>query len=159
MPEVTATPDAQPSEGIRARDAALQLPTIVAAAFLTRPVKLHGLTLEAYSFDSIIILKQVGNPLASGLSEEIVASLTDLQIAQLIFAIAAPERALEACCPPTADGSLSDYDRAAIAFLRERQLLPHHLPDIMAAIAKLIVEGLAAAPGAGSGNPPRPGAA
>lgn len=143
--------DERKPEGIRARDAAMQLPSIVAGAFLSRAIAVHGVTLQPFSWDTMLVLHQIGNSVARGGA---VDGLKPIEIAQLIFAFAAPDDAIELAAEPDELGAWSDFDKAALRFLRAHGITPGMLPEISEAIGKLIQEGLAAAPGAGAENPP-----
>ena len=148
----SAGSEAKP-EGVRARDAALQLPSIVSTALLTRPVKIHGITLEAFSFDAILVLNRIGNTLGRTFTIEELEKLDGLDLAQAVFALACPEQAIELAEPPTGDGSFSEFDKAALRFLRQHKLASWQLTDISAILGRLYSEGLAAAPGAGASDP------
>lgn len=148
-------------QGIVARDAAMQLPSAVAKALLKRPVTIHGVLLGAFAFDSLLVLSTIGNPLGGKSALNIAqtaAEIDDRAIMQAVFALAEPDAATELAAPHDGDG-LTDFDRAAMRFCRTKAITPAKMQDFAAVLAKLYVEGLSAAPGAGAENPPQPAAA
>lgn len=142
--------------GKAARKIAEQTPPDVLCAMLAKPVTICGIELQPMSLDTLWCLQACGNPLGTpGKSQEGIAELNHLGIAQLIFAFAEPARALDAASEVGEEGQkISPYDRAAMAFIRAHVPMAA-LSEIGAAIAKFIVEGLATAPGAGDQNPPQ----
>jgi hypothetical protein len=156
-----SAPETAKPAGIALRDAALQLPSIVAQALLKRPVVLHGVPLGAFGFDTLLILSTIGNPLGgkSALNvQRTAAEIDERSIMQAVFALAEPDSATELAAVPETDG-LTEYDRAAMRFCRRSEITPAKMRDFSAVLAKLYVEGLSAAPGAGGENPPPPAAA
>jgi hypothetical protein len=138
-----------------ARTRAAQTPTAVRKAMLAGPREVCGLTLHPLSLDILWTLESVGHPLADpARSADQLAAITPLQTAQMVFAFAAPLSAVDAAAQPAEEGAkLSPYDKEAFAFLRKSGVSIAQLGELGSAIAQLIQEGLAPAPG--DGNPPK----
>lgn len=153
-----SAPEQKP-EGIIARDAALQIPSIVATALLKRPVEIHGITLQAFSFDAVLVLNRIGNLLGRSFTEEELKGISGLDLAQAVFALACPDEAAELAEKPNGADTFTDYDKAALKFLRTHKLASWQLAEIATILGTLYSEGLAAAPGAGASDPQPAGAA
>jgi hypothetical protein len=134
----------------------LRMPVIVTQAFLSKARTVHGVTLQPFSFDALLLLDAIGNRLIAPPAQGFTPTLTE--IAQGIFILAAPDAAAELAEPGSA-GGFSELDRAAMRFIREKKIAPYMLENFARAIGQLIAEGLAAAPGAGEENPPVTGPA
>lgn len=138
--------------GKAARAVAEQTPPDVLTAMLARPHTVHGVTLQPLNLDILWVLQKIGHPLGTPGSES--SDLSGLQVAQLIFAFAAIEEALDAVAERiTGDDGLTTYDREAFRFVRAHVPMKA-LPDFAVEIGLMISEGLATAPGAGDENPP-----
>lgn len=133
-----------------ARKPAEQTPSIVRTAMLATPQTICGILIHPLSLDTLWILEAVGHPLFTP-RESGDIEMTTQQLAQLIFAFAAPTSALE-IASQAADPSvqLTPFDLAAYAFIRSHVPNIRDLSMIGGAIAKMITEGLATAPGAGN---------
>lgn len=132
---------------------AAQTPQTVRRAMLAGPRTVHGVTLYPLSLDTLWTLEainhKVGTPSAEDKGE---LTLSHLEIAQMIYAFAAPGAALELASMVEEDSGakLTTYDLTALKFVRDNALFPH-LAELGAVVAAMISEGLAAAPG--DGNP------
>lgn len=142
-------------EARAARVRAEQTPAVVRDAMLARAREVAGITLHPLNLDTLWILEACNHPLATpGASAD---KLTPIELAQLVFAFASPDAALEHAGQEREEGAtLSQFDRAAFAFLRTHVPLGE-MASVTAELARLLTEGLATAPGAGAANPPAAG--
>ena len=156
MPETFDTPEeavaaSRHAEAPKAQAAAAQTPRTVRRAMLAGPREVCGVTLHPLSLDILWTLEAVGHPLGTPDSAPSAdPSLKPLHIAQMIYAFAKPSAALElaSLADDSAPGDkLTAFDRAAFAFIRTHNLFTS-LAELGAAVAAMITEGLAAAPGA-----------
>jgi hypothetical protein len=139
--------------GKSARAIAEQTPPNVLAGMLAGPKEVAGVTVYPLSLDILWTLQACAHPLATPQAGAL-DNLEHLQLAQLVFAFCSPEAALDAAAEgKDASTALSTFDRAALSFMR------HHVPlanlvSVLQVVGAMVSEGLATAPGAGSGNPP-----
>lgn len=155
MSDTHATPEeavanSRWAEASGAQAKAAQTPSTVRKAMLSRPRTVCGITLHPLSLDVLWTLEAIGHPLGTPGSAE--TELSPLRIAQMVYAFAEPGTALDLASQGEDfdGGKLSRFDKAAFAFVRTNNLFPN-LPELGAAVATMITEGLAAAPG--DGNP------
>lgn len=139
--------------GRAARKRAEVTPPVVLDAMLAGPVEFGGITLHPLSLDIIWVLQKCEHPAfdAAGSGQ---SDLTPLQIAQLVYAFAAPSSAVAT----VTQGELgqSAFDAEALAFFRRHVPMPQ-TKEVLAIIARLIRAGYATAPS--GGNPPKAGPA
>lgn len=151
----TTPPPSGFPEAREARARAEQTPAVVRDAMLARPREVAGITLHPLNLDTLWILEACAHPLATPGAD--ADKLTPLQLAQLVFAFAAPDAALEHAGQEREEGAtLSPFDRAAFSYLRTHVPLGE-MATVTAALVRLLTEGLATAPGAGGANPPAAG--
>ena len=157
MPDEPAT-TAEPAEAAARAATAAQMPSIVRRALLPRPVKIHGIELQ-FTFDLMLVLQEVGNPLctpgAMNVGEDAPPfTLSNLHVAQIVFAMANAAEAVELATLPSEDGAKwTPFEQAALKWIGARKITPSQMRDLSTACGTLYAEELAAAPGAGTENP------
>jgi hypothetical protein len=120
---------------------------------LAGPRKVRGITLHPLSLDTLWTLEAIGHKVGTPSTDaKAELTLSHLEIAQMIYAFAAPGAALELASMVEEDSGakLTTYDLTALKFVRDNALLPH-IAELGGVVAAMISEGLAAAPG--DGNP------
>lgn len=120
---------------------------------LAGPQQVAGITIHPFSLDILWVLEEAECPLFKG--DNTGGNLTALQCAQVIFAFAAPEQALEAASIRAEDGAkLTPFDREALAYVRAH-LPVSEIPAVTEQLGAMLRAAMAAAPGGGA-NPPKP---